>query len=298
MASENIIIEDLPKYLGKDGKIDYWGEEYQDEPLFEYLVKVANDINPQIDPDCPILLPSLAPNRFAARYFEDEIDISMSEEYLKSEIQDPLRAFGIHPSKFWYLILWLKDFVNDGSIDVFTTQKSVKEELVELRDAMYGMKFITTGLDRFSKVAEKSGTLKFKVEGSRGWVTIENKETLFVICYCVQEYIKKIQEGSHYDSHSINFNERETYADGYRYYYFYKFMSDFLRPMKIKDKTIHTSLDKTLLISRLLYVLKMTCDFRFYEEFDKNMDKANFLKNYLRKYNDVQKGLNHNIYWT
>jgi hypothetical protein len=86
----------------------------KNEPLLEYVSKVANHFWPSYDPDEVVELDdgtfkigvaeeSKVPSKFVKRYSMGSIDISRINKYEDSiEVQETLKAFNLDPSKFWY----------------------------------------------------------------------------------------------------------------------------------------------------------------------------------------------------
>ena len=64
---------------------------------------------------------------------------------------------------------------------------------------------------------------------------------------------------------------------------------------KVADKTIYTSnenkisKDKSLLISRMIFILGISDDESFFDEYKEDGSKLNYLKNYLKKYKSLKK---------
>ena len=72
------------------------------------------------------------------------------------------------------------------------------------------------------------------------------------------------------------------------------------KSIKINGIPMGISYDKTLLISRILYVIGYTSkadDTRFYEEWDDEQEnKLNTLKNILRRYQNLDLQTSHGLY--
>ena len=103
-------IEELPKIEGS----------YYDVPLLEYVSKLAQEFLPQYYPEEDIECDSNAPDIFARRYFNGDIDTSFMDSYLDNDLQKTLKAFGIDCNKFWYLCLFVKDITLDKCIDAIS----------------------------------------------------------------------------------------------------------------------------------------------------------------------------------
>lgn len=97
-------IEELPDLKAA------WYESYKylDEPLLEYVWKVANKFLPSFDGEN--FGESSAIGVFCQRYFTGKLDSSSLrvQKYTENEeLQKTLKAFNLDASKFWYLILFM-----------------------------------------------------------------------------------------------------------------------------------------------------------------------------------------------
>ena len=148
-------IEELP-----DLKVA-WHESYKclDEPLLEYVWEVANHFLPDYEDTGMIPVESSAPAIFDNRYAERNLSVEERyertqemktfkgtlEEYKKREyrklddsfkktflsntnLQNTIEAFGFDISKFWYLLLFIHDFIEDIGTDSPTVEKPLLED--------------------------------------------------------------------------------------------------------------------------------------------------------------------------
>ena len=267
----------------------------RNEPLLEYLIKVANHFWPSYDPDVIIKYDdgtirqgevddSLVPFQFVQRYKKGSIDISRINKYEDSvEVQETIKAFHLDPSKFWYLCLYIKDYVDGQTIDALRISSSHRKMFKDLLDEMEKMS------------PDKSAELSFKVDGSKHAVKIADLDILFFLKDLVEAYLKMRPESNDefLDSGHIDIHQTLTVASIYRIYLFDHYLSWFLQDLKA-DKSVMSvnpneliSYDKKLLISRMIFVLGISDDESYYEEYDENGRKNSFLKNNLRKYKDI-----------
>ena len=151
-----------------------WTEsyKYQNEPLLEYVWEVANHFLPDYEETDKGMIPieSTAPAIFANRYAERnlsveeryernkemntfkgtleeykkreyrKLDDSYKEKFLTNEdLQNTIEAYKLDVSKFWYLLLFVYDFIEDIGTNTPIMGKSVLEDfatfLVNLCDA-------------------------------------------------------------------------------------------------------------------------------------------------------------------
>ena len=107
-------------------------EDYYDEPLLEYVVDFANKVFPAYDGEG--FYDSNMPDLFGDRYVKGIIKPIGFDKYLddKLEIQSTLDAFGLDSNKFWYLCLFLKDYVKGQTTNAIKTNPTHREELSNL----------------------------------------------------------------------------------------------------------------------------------------------------------------------
>lgn len=305
------------KELEQRNNIDWYGLEYQDEKQFEYLVQIANEFCPQIEPDSYLdeatgdwknrLVKdlSLAPNQFAYRYLQGEIDVAFKDKYLESkEVIETLTAFEIDVSKFWYLSLFIKDLVIDKCVNAISSTQTPREQMQELIDRIQEMGW------HKDYSSEKEAVLTLKVEGKQNFKITDSK-VILSIGIALSEYVKTIEYGSKLASVALDLdsilNSRVTIDKTPMFALFTKMMKSFLDPYKAKPP-YPKSLDKMLLISRMIYILGLSDDKRYYDEYETDEDgkiildeengykKRNFLKNIIRRYEDYKYTTIGNVY--
>ena len=304
------MIEELP-----DIKLtieDYY--EYQDIELLDYVYEVANHFLPNIEEIC-----SKAPAIFCERYHQRFLSIeekyerhkkfylsnlsykdylkshlvnkplktSFKELYLsKKELQETIEAFELDVSKFWYLLLFVRDYIEDIGNNTPVMGKSTLQDINDFAD----------------KLSEATSiTLK---KGNRKSYAIDREDTIEIVQAAIQYYIKSYNEiiesdssreeiveklnnmsGSLIDNaHPTNFKEKSKLHKSYKIWKFAEIFLYFLKDRKaIKGKNPSASKDKMLLISRLLYVVSYA-DERYYEVNDENDNPNRMLSNLLRRY--------------
>ena len=294
------MIEPLPKHE------DEW-TYYESEPLFEYVTRVSDmmgEIVTEINPDgsyesTPNLLPSSFANAFHERSF-DMKDINQAV-YEKPEIQDTLKAFGLDSSKFWYLCLFIKWKVDWEFNSAMTFPKEPLEKLKDLQAEFEKLDFTKV---RGKYVSSKTAELTFKVKGSKAY-TIDDKETLAILNNIINGYLLTTPT----KGYLLHDSQKVDLSIATKMYLFNKYLTWFIAPLKA-DSKIHACKDKSLLISRMLYILgvydhdgvdeegneghenkkhKMNKE-NLWEEYSGNGNKKNYLKGILSKYN-------HPRYW-
>lgn len=208
------------------------------------------------------------------------IDTSRKQKYLDTtEVQDTLRAFHLDSEKFWYLCLFMKDFVEgyaDG-IDAITPLEEIKQLVTILNDIdsdlkMDGEYCLTSNAQLSLKVGKK-------------FVKVNNPLTLGLIKGALFE-LSLNNKGVLLNNTTTNM-VRIHKKPIYKIALFSKYLSWFLKD-KVADKTINASKDKSLLISRMIFVLGISDDESFFDEYKDDGSKLDYLKNYIKKYKDIE----------
>lgn len=271
---------------------DYFADE---DTLLEYLVEVANHFWLNYDPDgytvdkdgnkkWGCFCPSLVPEQFAERFFAGYISTDREQKYLDStEALDTLKAFGLDTDKFWYLCLAIKDVVEGYTDDAIRSKKTPREELKELEDELDKLE---PEYKHGSFKCKGSGVLTLKV--GKHPIKITNPTTLTIINIAIYDLLEKYKESCEclntvaYSLHE----DTVTLKPIYKIALFYKFLSWFLKD-KVADKAIYASKDKSLLISRMVFILGISDDESFFDEYKEDGSKLDYLKNYIKKYKDI-----------
>lgn len=245
-------------------------QDIANSPKLEYVVEVANTFEGHVA------------NIFAYRL--TMIDQSRKQKYLDSvEVQDTLRAFHLDAEKFWYLCLFIKDIV-EGYADGYDAI-SPREEITQL-----------VALLQKAEPDKKDNSLKFtsnallSLKLGRMSVKIDNQLTLDIIKAALYTILQT--DNRMLDAELLNM-KRIHKADIYKIAWFNKYLSSFLKD-KVADKAVYDfkgsdiSTDKSLLISRMIFVLGLSDEENFYIEYTDEKVKKDYLKGYIKKYKKVE----------
>lgn len=268
----NKMIKQLPKHE------DEWAY-YESEPLFDYVCQVSDMMGEtvtEINPDGSYeSTPHLLPFRFASDYLNGKIDTQSirMDLYESPDIQDTLRAFGLDSSKFWYLCLFIKWRVDYECKTAFLFPKSGMEQLECLADELKKLS------------PERSAYLQFKIDGNKT-ITVDNGFALAALCDALISYLPEIANEKCLSPNSYGLDEIEKVSLSTRtkIYLYHKYMSEFVSPLEA-IKGIYASKDKSLLISRMIYIFCICDDPKLYTDLnEKGYNKQNQLKGYLSRY--------------
>ena len=255
--------------------------------MFEEASRIAKRIHnlAYSDPSLEYII-NLAGEEVVSFYLRlSSIDTSRKQKYLDSEeVQDTLRAFHLDAEKFWYLCLFIKDVVEgyaDG-IDAVSPREEISQLVALLnkvksdfkRDGTYSLK--------------SNAMLSLKVD--KETVKIENPLTLGIIKAILYKFLQT--DNKLLDDSSFNMTKIHK-APIYKIALFNMLLKWFLKD-KVADKAIYApngnkiSKDKSLLISRMIFILGISDDESFFDEYKEDGSKLDYLKNYIKKYKNIE----------
>lgn len=179
---------------------------YDVEPLLDYVKEITNKIfAPQFDALMKDPEISISPNYvpsfhgiFASRYISRDIKIfkeSQNRYAEDEEVLSALLAYGLDLEKFWYLLVWVKDYVDSCTLNVPKYHKSPAEELMDF--VMY-IKPIYPPKGQEYNFPKETGSIKVKI-GKRRCLELKNPYTLKVIEDAIQLYMKEHNDEQHSD---------------------------------------------------------------------------------------------------
>lgn len=217
----------------------------------------------------------------AIEYYRHNVDTSRKQKYLDTEeVQDTLKVFHLDSEKFWHLCLFIKDLVEGYANGSQATKP--KTEIIQLINLLREVDVI----DEDSLKSNGLLSLKF----GKKTVKIDNRFTLLWIKTALSNYLKKYSFLLDDDELSIQVVQHK--APIYIIALFNYILKLFLKD-KVADKSIYTSnenkisKDKSLLISRMIFILGISDDESFLDEYRDDGSKLNYLKNYIKKYKTI-----------
>lgn len=283
-------IQELPDYKAKHYEYD----KYLDEPLLNYVWKIADNFFPDYDGE--VYSPSITPVIFANRYIESkltdeekyarymeiypdttldsakeyyssqtELDTSFKDKFLKSrEVLNTIKAFNLDLDKFWYLLLFVNDLVEDCCTNALGHGQSEVEKVNEMAERISecteviskrnGRKHYETN-DEYTLSILKS-SVKFFIKTYNE--IIENSKNREELNARLKELglDRTINDGV-----PIKFEETITLEKSHKTRLFAEFFQYFLKDIKAdrelmgRHTTREDSTDKLLFISRLTYIV-------------------------------------------
>ena len=182
-------------------------EDYPEKPIYyeytklEYVKLVADHFVP-CHPICRRMedykecgekcLPSRAIDIFAMRYINGHIDIddSWRNVYLTSaHIQATLMGYKFDAEKFWFLILFIKDFI-DGFFEVPVYKNSAYRDIIEIINQLEN---IDTRPGHVCDEFDKQHEITIRVDGGKV-KRYDNPLTLKAIAYCLYASLQQMEE--------------------------------------------------------------------------------------------------------
>ncbi|NDV56852.1 hypothetical protein D0T85_01805 [Bacteroides sp. 519] len=258
--------------------------DYLREPLLEYVIELCDNILPTVlldENEEPYLSTSLAPKTFAIRYHKGLISTS-SDFRLKYDndewIVNTLQKLNYDRNKFWYLLLFVKDYIYTMQYKSYKTGTSSLDELMLLWNVVNENEEnaeIKIYIDkkhqhtisrptsiRFLRTALYNGMMKMQ----------EEKEKISITTPLIREYKQKVA------TPAILWLFKDT---------FYKFLPEkYPRGNAIGEKT--KILGKANFVARLLYITEIK------ENYDDPIKSSDKLKSDINKYgnSDLDKYFN------
>lgn len=308
-------IEELPDL--KENIEDYY--EYHGVSLLDYVYDITNKFIPNLEQEH--MIESKAPAIFSNRYFESKLsieeryqrhkefylsngtfedylkhnsdyrklDTSFKEKFLTNEdLQNTIEAFGLDVSKFWYLLLFVYDYIEDIGKNAPTLGKTIIEDINELNSKLSEATDLILKKDnRKSYATESENTINFINAASQYYVKTYNS---IVNADSTREdklqQLKDIGLDNFINGYTT-FDLKGGYLDiSYKKWKFAEMFLYFLEDKKavtIPNKKEKVSKDKMIFISRLIYTVGYDGK-RYNEEYDEEGNKNRMLSNLLRRY--------------
>ena len=265
--------------------------------LLDYVQEVADEFSPAWgvadDEGERERKPSWSPADFTRRYLQGKVDTSFKQRFLQNEdLQHTLAAFQFDVSKFWYLLLFVYDYVECSSNDV--PKCSTVSRLDDFK--------------AFAAALASADTLTLRQDGHKTYDT-HYGETLRVIRTAVDYFVRQYQiaaASGHLEEHLADLGwyapldkdfsfcldkaEGYTWSLSHKKLYFIRFFQYFLRDKEAlagPDTLLKISRDKNLLISRLLYTVGYANE-DYNEEYDPEGHLNRKLSNFMRKYKNAE----------
>ena len=221
-----------------------------------------------------------------------KLDDSFKEKFLSNEnLQNTIEAYKLDVSKFWYLLLFVYDFIEDIGTNAPIMGKSVLEDFATFLTKLCDASSITLKQgNRKSYYTEREDLINIiqiavhHFSESYAKIINSNKDREAKI-----EQLKEIGLKSFIDNSllsKMDFKEKFSLDISYKKWIFTDMFLFFIESRKattLPNKKVKVSKDKMMLISRLIYTVGYDGK-RYNEEYDSEGNKNRMLSNLLRRY--------------
>ena len=257
-----------------------------EDKLLEYVRAVADVIAPDFAFDSagtPYATESQAPYLFMRRYNSGKLNVNPEyEDYIRKvkgeeRLIDIIESLGIDVEKFWYLLLFVSDYVVGSAFDTLKLRNSPKQDI---EGFIAFVEKNQSGYDRWRGVIHKKPmTLTLSVKGRKFEIT--DPTAISMIAAFCKESISSIHPESILNSMKVE--EGYFKAGSFGIWMFAKIFRRFfeLYPQFSGQKKDKGGVSRSimLLISKLAYFV------RFTKNEDYNTDDEN-IKGVLKLYRD------------
>lgn len=244
--------------------------------LLEYLINVANEFAPDIVLDengVPYKVESQAPIIFKRRYNNGKLNVYFRyEDYIKASsnnesIIDIISALEIDPEKFWYLLLFISDYVSCSTLNTLQCNATPKQEIEQLIDFIEQNEESANRFKGVIPMQEMKLTLHIKGRTLK----ISNPNTLSAIANFCKQALSVVEKDSLLN---IGTTTKTDLADTKQIGLFTEMFRCFFNlypQFTAKRKTGNNTTKSTLrLISKLAFLTKLTTN-SDYDSDDENL---------------------------
>lgn len=271
----------------------------EEENLLEYMTTVADKFCPDFifeANDNPIPVDSQAPFIFKRRYNKQRLNGNFRYgEYMKTSItndetiQDIIRALGIDPEKFWYLLLFVYDYVMGSTQNTTALKDSPIEEIEKF------IEYVETNELSFDSLRgiEHSKPMVLTIKKDREQkITITNPNTISLIASICKEALPTLPINSLFNNEEAD-KEDVSKAMSIKIWLFTAMLRYFFEqyPQFANKRKTGNAITKSTLkfISKLIYFVKLT------DNEDYNYDDEN-LRATLKQYRNYKINTINRIY--
>lgn len=271
----------------------------EEENLLEYMTIVADKFCPDFIFEAdgnPIPVDSQAPFIFKRRYNQQKLNGNLRyDEYMKTSItndetvQDIIRALGIDTDKFWYLLLFVYDYVIGSTQNTTTLKDSPIKEIEKF------VEYVETNELSFDSLRgieySKPMVLTLKKDREQK-ITITNPNTISLIASLCKEALPTLPINSFFNNEEAD-KEDVSKAMSIKIWLFTAMLRYFFEqyPQFANKRKTGNAITKSTLkfISKLIYFVKLT------DNEDYNYDDDN-LKATLKQYRNYKINTVNRIY--
>lgn len=265
-----------------------YGYDYE-EPLLEYVALLAEEYKPchPEDIECGFFV-STAIDTFAYRYLGGKVEKRSMLKYLENtEVLQTIKALGYDENQFWYLLMFILDYSTGICIEGIKPNEAPKKQISKVTDAILSN---VGSIQEYTNEPVFHETAKITLKIGKKNITIDNKIALVWLAVTLNEELDKVDYNSPLNISSTPIKvtngkiETVSLKEAVHICYFAKMFIKFFElnpPAKVSRKKNSPSYNKLLLISRLIYLTKVSIN----EKFDSSEDT---LKGYFKQYKNFK----------
>lgn len=270
-------------------QIDNYSKE--ENNLLEYVINVANEFAPDIvidENETPYKVESQAPIIFKRRYNNGKLNVYFRyEDYIKASSNNNesiigiISALEIDPEKFWYLLLFISDYVSGSTLNTLQCNATPKQEIERLIDFIEQNEESVNRFNGFIPKQEMKLTLHIKGRT----LNISNPNTLSAIANFCKQALSVVEKdsllnvGTTTESDLVDTKQIGLFTEMFRC--FFNLYPQFTAKRKTGNNTTKSTLR---LISKLAYLTKLTTN-ADYDSDDENL--KGIIKQYRKQKTDT-----------
>lgn len=256
-------------------QIDNYSKE--ENNLLEYVINVANEFAPDIvidENETPYKVESQAPIIFKRRYNNGKLNVYFRyEDYIKASSNNNesiigiISALEIDPEKFWYLLLFISDYVSGSTLNTLQCNATPKQEIERLIDFIEQNE---ESVNRFNGVIPKQ-EMKLTLHIKGRTLNISNPNTLSAIAVFCKQALSDVEKdsllniGTTTETDLADTKQIGLFSEMFRC--FFNLYPQFTAKRKTGNNTTKSTLR---LISKLAYLTKLTTN-SDYDSDDENL---------------------------
>lgn len=264
----------------------------QEEPLLDYVSQLIDKLFPysKMDWEYGYYNHSRAYSYFVGTYFKNELNKTFEQRFIDNkEVQETIKGLGLDVEKFWYLLLFIYDYSYGECVERLVFDATPKKQLDIFKNAIVeNIKEVGTGLSTTEFF--NPATITLKIEGSKK-IVIDNPIALTTLCALLIQNDDTFKDSTLLNSSKfVNKRVKDDFeiipeSNSVQIWFFAKTFQTFfelnphIKGRSTKGATI--SLNKLLLISKLIYITGLSKN-------DKFLDSVDTIKGYLKQYKNYK----------
>ena len=272
----------------------------EEDKYTEYVWQLAMCLKPAQEDDEPFECCYAMPI-FKQRYNDRLINMPWTyEEYIKNkDIQATIAGLGYDVDKFWFALLFIYDYCQGDCFNAQEYGTNPHSELFRFSEIVN--ENLINDKNPFEETIEFEKDIKLEIKvGNKVVHTIKTPNAIKYLAdcsnKCCKELLEMVDHGEYNTMHHITVKEERVFeSQNYQIFLFTKLFTYLLRYFDMPKKNIRSrnnevSYNKQFLISRLIYLTKISENEEFYYE-------PSTLKGYMSRYkNQGIKGRINSIY--